>query len=131
MSSDVQIIPRDPSGAPEALGGYSQGLSVHGATELLFVSGQVPQDREGRIPDGFEDQCRLVWRNIVATLDAAGLGVANLVKVTTYLSSRQYAATNSAVRREVLGEHRPALTVVVADIFDPAWLLEIDAIAAT
>jgi hypothetical protein len=30
----------------------------------------------------------------------------------------------------VLGGHSPALTVIIADIFDSAWLLEIEAIAA-
>ena len=33
------------------------------------------------------------------------------------------------VRRRVLGDHEPALTVIIADIFDEAWLLEIEAIA--
>jgi len=32
--------------------------------------------------------------------------------------------------RQILREHRPTLTVIVADIFDPAWRLEIEAIAA-
>lgn len=126
----LQLIPRDPSDAPPALGGYCQGLSIRRASELLFVSGQIPVDRTGDVPPGFGDQCRLAWRNVLATLDAAGMGVANLVKVTTYLSDREYAATNSAVRREILGAHRPALTVVIADIFDSDWLLEIEAIAA-
>jgi 2-iminobutanoate/2-iminopropanoate deaminase len=30
----------------------------------------------------------------------------------------------------ILGDHRPALTVIVAGIWDPAWLIEIEAIAA-
>lgn len=34
------------------------------------------------------------------------------------------------VRNEVLGGHHPALTVVIAEIFDPRWLLEIEAVAA-
>jgi 2-iminobutanoate/2-iminopropanoate deaminase len=130
MPGDAQLISRDPSDTPEAEGGYSQGLSVRGASELLFISGQIPQGRDGTVPTGFEDQCRLVWHNIVATLETAGLDVSHLVKVTTYLSGREHAATNSAVRQEVLGAHRPALTVVIAGIFDPAWLLEVEAIAA-
>jgi 2-iminobutanoate/2-iminopropanoate deaminase len=93
MTGDLELTHRDPSESPEALGGYTQGLSVRGATELLFVSGQIPQDRSGHVPDGFEGQCRLVWQNLFATLAAADLGVANLVKVTTFLSSREYAAT--------------------------------------
>lgn len=58
------------------------------------------------------------------------MSVANLVKVTTFLGDREHAAVNSAVRKEVLGEHRPALTVIIAGIFDPARLLEVEAIAA-
>jgi 2-iminobutanoate/2-iminopropanoate deaminase len=34
------------------------------------------------------------------------------------------------VRREVLKERTPAITIIVADIYDEAWLLEIEAIAA-
>lgn len=120
----------DPDQAPEALGGYTQALGVQGAERLLFVSGQIPQDRAGGVPPDFESQARLVWANIVASLEHAGMTVANLVKVTTFLGSREYAAINSQVRREVLGDHRPALTVVVADIFSPDWFLEIEAIAA-
>ena len=83
MTGELEFIARDPRDAPEAAGGYAQGLSVCGASE-----------------------------------------------VTTYLSSREFAATNSAVRQELLGDHRVALTVVVTKIFDPVWLLEIEAIAA-
>jgi enamine deaminase RidA (YjgF/YER057c/UK114 family) len=56
--------------------------------------------------------------------------VRNLVKVTTFLSDRRYAATNTAVRQWVLGDHEPALTVIITGIFDSRWLLEIEAIAA-
>jgi len=75
-------------------------------------------------------QCRLVWANITAALDAAGMDVRNLVKVTTFLSDRRYAAANTAVRQQVLGDHEPALTVIITGIFDAKWLLEIEAVAA-
>ncbi|MCK2220063.1 RidA family protein [Actinomadura sp. ATCC 31491] len=120
----------DPSDAPAPQGGYTQALAVAGASRLLFVSGQIPETPDGQVPEGFEAQCRLVWANVLAALRAAGMDVPNLVKVTTYLSDRAHAGTNGAVRREVLGDHRPALTVVVAGIFDPRWLLEIEAVAA-
>lgn len=115
---------------PEATGGYVNAVQVEGAARLLFISGQIPQTRDGYVPEGIEDQCRLVWANLTAVLTAAGLDVTNLVKVTTFLSDRSYAAANTAIRREVLGDHRPALTVIVTGIFDPSWLLEIEAIAA-
>lgn len=59
------------------------------------------------------------------------MAVGNLVKVTTFLASREYADENSTIRRRVLGTHRPALTVIIADIYDENWLLEIEAIAAS
>ena len=76
---------------------------------------------------------RLVLLDTTASADTparrAGR-LADIVKVTTFLSDRAYAAENSAIRREVLASLTPALTIIIAGIYDPAWLLEIEAIAA-
>jgi hypothetical protein len=56
--------------------------------------------------------------------------ISNLTKVTVFLSSREYAEANSRIRQEFLGDHNPALTVIITGIFDEAWLIEIDANAA-
>lgn len=122
--------PLHPPDVPQAVGGYVHGFAVPPGAGLLFVSGQVPVDVEGVTPFGFEAQCRQVWRNIVSVLRAADLRVEHLVKVTTFLSDRKYAERNSEVRREVMGAHRPALTVIIADVFEGGWLLEIEAVAA-
>ena len=116
--------------APAASGGYSQAIEVRGARRLLFISGQIPEDAHGKVPSDFAAQCRLVWENIAAQLGAAGMSLNNLVKVTTFLSDRMYATENSSIRREVLGERAPALTVIITGIYDPAWFLEIEAVAA-
>ncbi len=57
------------------------------------------------------------------------MSVENLAKVTIFLSSREHATPNREVRTEFLGTHAPALTVIIAGIFDPRWLLEIEAYA--
>ncbi|MGW4411966.1 RidA family protein [Nonomuraea sp. NPDC004702] len=75
-------------------------------------------------------QCRQVWANLAAALAHHGMGLSDLVKVTTFLSDRAYQEENSAIRREVLGEHAPALTVIITGIYDEAWLLEVEAVAA-
>ena len=49
----------DPDGVAAAVGGYSHVAVVPGDTELLFVGGQVPEDLDGSVPDGFADQARL------------------------------------------------------------------------
>jgi len=59
---------------------------VDGAERFLFISGQIPQTRGGHVPTDIEEQCRLVWANVLAVLDAAGMSVGNLVEVTTFLS---------------------------------------------
>jgi 2-iminobutanoate/2-iminopropanoate deaminase len=116
--------------APQAAGGYSQGIVVSGAERLLFISGQIPEPIAGEVPNDFSAQARLVWHNVLAQLGAAGMTVVNLVKITTFLSSREFAVRNREIRQEVLGAHCPALTVIVTGIFDEKWLLEIEAVAA-
>jgi enamine deaminase RidA (YjgF/YER057c/UK114 family) len=109
---------------------YAQAHAIEGFSRLLFISGQVPADEAGEVPDDFKDQCRLTWRNVEAQLHAAGMTLDNLVKVTIYLSDRRFRQANYEVRHEVLKGRSPALTVIITGIYDEAWLLEIEAIAA-
>lgn len=118
--------PYHPDGVPAPQGGYVHAMEVDANARLLFISGQIPGD----VPRTFDDQCRSVWTHITRTLAAANMQITDLVKVTTFLSDRSYAARNGELRREFLGGHAPALTVVVVQTLDPEWLLEIEAIAA-
>jgi enamine deaminase RidA (YjgF/YER057c/UK114 family) len=111
-------------------GAYALAYEITAPKRTVYISGQIPTRADGSVPDGFEAQCRQVWANIDAVLADAGMTRKDLVKVTTYLSDRRDREMNSRIRREVLGEHLPALTIIIADIYDPAWLLEIEAIAA-
>ncbi len=124
------LEPINAADAPAPGGGYAQAVRVSGAGELLFVSGQVPVRIDNQVPAAFGDQCRLVWANVEAQLRAAGMRLADIVKVTTFLSDRAYAEENSAIRRELLAGLSPALTVIITGIYDPAWLLEIEVVAA-
>jgi 2-iminobutanoate/2-iminopropanoate deaminase len=126
----VTITPINATNAPVPTGGYSQAIELSGADRVLYISGQIPESATGEVPDTFEAQARLVWQHIVAQLEAARMTTAHLVKVTTFLSSREHADINGMVRREVLGTHAPALTVIITGIYDPRWLLEIEAVAA-
>jgi enamine deaminase RidA (YjgF/YER057c/UK114 family) len=109
---------------------YAQGALVTGARRLLFVSGQVPETPENGVPADFASQCRLAWRNVLDVLAEAGMSARNLVKVTIFLSDRRYREANAEIRHEVLGDHHPALTVIITGIYDEAWLLEIEGTAA-
>lgn len=126
----MKCEPIDPVDGPRAVGGYTQGLRLTGASQLLFISGQIPEAADGTVAPDFESQCRQAWANVLSVLEAAGLTTAHLVKVTTLLADRRFADVNAAIRREVLGDHRPALTIIITDIFDERWLLEVEAVAA-
>lgn len=109
---------------------YSQACLVEAPKRWLFVSGQTPTDETGAAPAAFDDQCRLAWRNVERQLGAAGMGLDDLVKVTVFLADRRYREANYTIRHEVLAGRSPALTVIVCEIYDPAWLVEIEAVAA-
>ncbi|MBR0747182.1 RidA family protein [Bradyrhizobium japonicum] len=126
----AHIAIHNPATVHPPAGGYSMGLELTQHRRLLFISGQVPEKADGTVPEGFEAQCEQAWRNVIEVLAAAGLGVGHLVKVTTFLTDRTQVVTNRTIRRAVLGDHQPALTVVVVETVDSKWLLEIEAIAA-
>ena len=115
--------------APQPVGGYVQALEVTGASRRLYVSGQVPATRDGMVPKGFLPQAELAWKNVALQLAAANMTMANVVKVTIFLSDRTYAMDNRIARKAALGGHEPAMTVIITGIFDETWLLEIEAIA--
>ena len=116
--------------APQPRGGYSQAVRIEEFTRVLFVSGQIPTDTDDTVPTGFEAQARQVWLNVDAQLKAAGMSKADIVKVTTYLADRHHTTANREIRSEYLGNLAPAMTVVIAGIFDGAWLLEVEVVAA-
>ena len=126
----MTLVQHNPSNVPAPVGGYSQGQEVRAGSRLLFVSGQIPVRPDGSVPETFEGQCAQAWENIAAVLASAGMELRHLVKVTTYLTDRDQAEANGEIRRRVLGDAQPALTVVVAQTLESPWLLEIEAIAA-
>lgn len=109
---------------------YAHAHEVTHASRLLFISGQVPEGENGEVPADFANQCRLAWANVEQQLHGAGMSFDNLVKLTTFLSDRRYRRENSEVHKAVLGDRKPALTIIITGIYDESWLLEIEAVAA-
>jgi enamine deaminase RidA (YjgF/YER057c/UK114 family) len=121
----------NPPTVPAPFSRYSQGVAVPSPARWLHVSGQVGIPLVGILPDGFEEQARNAWRNVLGVLEAAGMGPANLVKVTAYITRASDVGRYRTVRDSMLGEVKTASTlVVVAGLADPRWLIEIEAVAA-
>ncbi len=117
-------------GMAEPISHYTDAVEAGG---LLFVSGIVPVDGEGRLVGGGDvvEQARQVFRNMELVLGAAGCGFDDVVKVTLFLLDVDDRPAINPVRREFFGEARPASTLVgVAALAVPGALLEIEAVAA-
>src|SRR6476660_9511994 len=115
--------------APAPAGQYTQAVEVTAATRTLYISGQVGVAADGSIPSDAEAQSALAWRNLQAQLRAAGMGLENLVKITTIVPDWADLTAVRAGRASVLGEHRPASTLIVGGLSNPAWKVEVEAIA--
>jgi enamine deaminase RidA (YjgF/YER057c/UK114 family) len=110
---------------------YSHGIEVPPNARWLYIAGQVGAGADGKPKDGIEAQTDQVFRNLKAVLAAAGMGMENLVKITTYLTDENSIAGYRKGRAQHLGDFRPASTLVIARrLADPAWLVEVEGVAA-
>ena len=120
-----------PEGAPPT-NGYSHAVSVTGT--MVLVSGQVPLDADGRLI-GYDDaaeQTRQVFRNLATVLAAAGCTMADVVKLTVFLTDLADLGAFRAVRDEFVDPDRPPASslVQVSGLVHPAFRVEIEAVAA-
>jgi enamine deaminase RidA (YjgF/YER057c/UK114 family) len=111
---------------------YTQ-VTVGRGNRIIFVSGQVGVDGQGAVvaPD-LEAQARQAYANVRTALAAAGAGVADVAKLTTFVVDYHQGLRSvvTGARQEVLGEHLPASTLVgVAALALPEYLIEVEALA--
>ena len=113
---------------PAPVAAYTQAIEVTGATRTLYISGQVGQRMDGTIPADIVEQSRLAWQNLEAQLKAAGMTLDTLSRsppsCRTMATSPQRAGRSAA-----LGDRRPASTLIVGGLANPAWKIEIEGIA--
>ncbi len=109
---------------------YAPAVAKRG--ELLFVSGLNAVDEDGvlQAPGDVVGQTRVVFEKLATVLAAAGGSLADVVKTTDYVLSRDGYRGTAEVRRQYLGPQFPAATgVVVKELLGRGVLIEIDAIA--
>lgn len=111
---------------------YSHGIELQHAERLLFISGQVGMRSDRSIPEDIDEQIRQAYANLHAVLAETGMTPANLVKLTVYLTDASFIAAHRNIVRDILPDPPHATTLlVVSQLADPRFLVEIEAIAAT
>lgn len=129
--SAVETVTHSPTeGVYSAGGDYAHAIDVRGAKRLVFVAGTMGLDPAGRPGASLEEQLELVWSNIRAILASAGMTVANVVRVTSYLRDRAYMDGNARARVDALGGRVVPTTAIVAETLESDWMVEIEVIAA-
>jgi 2-iminobutanoate/2-iminopropanoate deaminase len=118
-------------GIAKHIGHYSDAVEVATGQRWLYTSGTPGLAADGSIPASFEAQTRAAWNGIFAALAAAGMTVADLVKVSTSLVSADYIPEYAKIRRELLGDVKPAFMLsIVTQLIKPGILVEVEVIAA-
>jgi len=131
MTEDQMAHELHDVGVAAKIGKYSDAVEVPGNQRWLFTSGTPGMDERGEFPPDITRQAELAWDHIIRMLQAAGMSVHDLVKITQYLTRAEDIPAYVQVRTRMLGEARPAsMLMVVAGLPRPQFLLEIDAVAA-
>ena len=127
----MTIRAHSPSGVYEPYANNAHAMEVPAGARTLYVSGLngYPPDG-GAMPESFEDQAALVWQHLATILASADMTYEDLVSLRFYLADPSFDPANVALLKSHLGAHRSARTVVCARLLEPAWLIEVEAIAA-
>jgi 2-iminobutanoate/2-iminopropanoate deaminase len=121
-----------PSSIAPTAAGYTHAVLSEAPQRWLHTSGAVPTRPDGSVADDLAEQAATVWANLRAILAEAGMGVADIVAMTTYVVAGNDLLTVMAERDRAMEGHLAASTlVVVPSLARPAYRVEIAVVAAT
>jgi 2-iminobutanoate/2-iminopropanoate deaminase len=110
------------------LAAYSHQIEISQAKRWLVMSGQIGMRTDGSLPADPIEQYKVALDNIHKNLQAAGMEIKDLVKVTIYLAGEMDLIKRREAMAEWLGEHKPCSTLIyVARLATPDIKVEIDA----
>jgi enamine deaminase RidA (YjgF/YER057c/UK114 family) len=113
------------------IGAYSDAIEVGPNLRWLLTSGTPGLATDGDLPKDISGQAELAWKHVISMLEQAGMTVADIVKVTQYLTRAEDIAAYGKVRTRFLGDVRPAaMLLVIPQLFRPEFLLEVEIVAA-
>ncbi|MGL5860315.1 MAG: RidA family protein [Phycicoccus sp.] len=124
-------VAHNPEAAYPPYANYAHAVEVPPDARTLHISGlNGYHTTGGTLPADFEGQVTNVWAHLGAVLDSAGMRYEDLVSLRFFLVSADDDPANVAAIRAHLGDHLAARTVVVQQLLEPEWLVEVEAVAA-
>ena len=123
--------PLNPTQIHPPFAPYSHGMVVPEGQRVVFCSGQLGIAADKTVPPDCAGQARLCFANIEAVLAEAGMTLANVVRINTYVTAREHLAEYMSVRNALFSEPYPASTLMIVSGFArPEFVLEVEVIAA-
>ncbi len=113
--------------APAAIGTYSQAVRCG---DIVFLSGQIPLDPATMelVEGGIEDQVRRVFDNLHAVCQASGGSLADIVKLTVFLTDMSNFPQVNTIMGEYFSEPYPARAAIGVAALPKGAHVEMDAI---
>jgi reactive intermediate/imine deaminase len=113
--------------APAAIGTYSQAIKA-GAT--VYLSGQIPLDPETMelVAGDMRTQIERVFRNLQAVAGAAGGSLADIVRLTVYLTDLSHFALVNEVMVTFFSQPFPARAAIGVATLPKGATVEVDAV---
>lgn len=110
---------------------YSHGVEVEAGSRLTFVSGQLGVGPDGHVAAEVEAQADQCFANIAAILAAAGMSLADVVKIGAFVTDRADMPAYMRSRDRHVGSPPPASTLMIVSGFNrPEFRVEIEVVAA-
>ena len=113
--------------------GFSQAVQVSEHEQVLFCSGQTAVGPDGAPPTTSDmgEQVTTVLANLRTVLEGAGMGFADIIRLTLYATDVDALFAAAGSMGEALAPNLPAMTVIgVSRLAFPELLVEIEATAA-
>jgi len=125
----IKIQPVNTTGAPQAIGPYSQAVI---AGNLAFLSGQIPlvPDTMEIVDGDLQAQARQVFTNLAAVIEACGSTPADVVKLTIYLTDLSEFPRVNDMMSQFFREPYPARATIEVSALPKGAQIEVDAIVA-
>jgi 2-iminobutanoate/2-iminopropanoate deaminase len=120
-----------PSSIRPPLARYSHGIAVPADHRLVFTAGQLGIAPDESIPADGEAQADLCFANIAAILAEDGMTLANIIRLSVYVTAREHMQGYRRSRdRQFPGTPPTTTLIMVSGLARPEFVVEIEAIAA-
>jgi 2-iminobutanoate/2-iminopropanoate deaminase len=120
-----------PKGIRPPFARYSYGVEIPPGHRILVCSGQLGVAPDDKVPPTIEEQTHLCFKNIGAVLKDAGFTFADVVRINSFVVSREHLKGYMGVRDLYISDPAPASTLMIVSGFSrPEFLVEVEVLAA-